>query len=687
MTISRIVMFLAVGLLLVGTARADSVLADESDANLKWIIRPDARSAAVSKVDDSSPEFDFSFAAVKKGPLELTIRTDADRVSVRLGRRGPRVDLKPNEENTLIVWVGPQPYIELNGERDEDWAEDIARALERDEPETLTLDFGRADGVLLKWRQLPAPMIRQTDDPTEDAVAEDDAPAGDAPQPIDTTALLSRIQNGVIDLRIQRDVEGVVSIVPSPVLTDDHLVVVPAHALRGAKAVTVHVPEVNRPIEAQVVGVDMNIGLALLSLNTTFVPMARAVLEPIPLADAPPAEGEPLFIAARVGGQPRLASMPVEEVVAYNELDKSITSAMPHSPLSQWIQVEGGISSQQSGAPVLNRAGELVGIAAWAWTSRSRSAAVLSATHVQSLIESRKTEPIVLNALDQMTATVKLPRMSFARIETTDDQTAEELRRVTAVLRAAGNCRACDGSGAIMERKRVGYETFGTMRRAIYHNVYDHCAICEGTGLNDAETLKRTVGTVVTAAARLDANADDVTSSFEAVRDALRDLSLGHFQAVAELLNDQAKQTFVGGARKIGQPVVMIGTYIDEVELPGETQHFRGVRIESETRGNETKALVVDPRYVDTAESSTAMITGILAGFIQQEADQSPVPLISHGLVIPIDMTKVVEHKTVEELNEELEAEREEKRAKIEAERQRRERLERERERERDRRY
>jgi hypothetical protein len=69
-------------------AFADSLLADDS-SNLKWVVNKQNRTAAVSRVDDANPELVFNFKGVKRGPLELTIQTDSDRVKVSAGQPRP----------------------------------------------------------------------------------------------------------------------------------------------------------------------------------------------------------------------------------------------------------------------------------------------------------------------------------------------------------------------------------------------------------------------------------------------------------------------------------------------------------------------------------------------------------------------------------------------------------------------
>jgi len=678
-------------MLIAGTASAeDDLLADDRD-NLKWIIDRAAGTAAVSKVDDSTPELIFNFAAAKNGPLEFNIRTDTDRVQVRLDRRGPRLDLNAGRENTLIVWVGEQPYVELNGKRDEDWAEDLARALERGDPETVSLYFSRADGVLVKYRQLPAPVMRETIEP----IGDDDAMAtrtgdDDAASPaasVDTEALLNRSKTGIVELRIDRGVPGVFTVVRSPVLTDRHFVVVPTRQLVGASGATVQLPGVGKTIEAKLVGVDPNVGLAMLELDTTFIPMARAAIKPVPIASSMPTEGEQVWLVTPTAAGPRLANLPVDDLVGYSELDGGLRAAIKHNALSQWIQVKGTITTDQSGAVAFNGAGELVGIAAWAWVDRSEASAILAATPIRSMIENPPAEPLGFAEFNETLSSVDLPRMSFAQIETVRDEPADQLRRVNAVLKIAAGCPVCDGSGVNLERRRVGYEQFGTMRRAIHHNVYDECETCQGSGLKDAPAFIRILEKVVSGAARLDGASVEAVESLRAAADNLRELTLANLEHMAGLVNADAQEKMAGGSRNIGQPIVLIGTYVDEVMLPGESEAFRGVKVDGPDRTSAAKALVDQPRYVGTDEAPTAMVAGLLAGFVQQAADEPPVAVISHGLVIPIDATQAAERKTVEQLNEELEAEREARRELIE---QRQRRIEREREREerdRNRRY
>ena len=678
------------GLLLAGPAFADGLLLDGSRTNAKWIIDSDGNGAAVSGVDARTPELEFNFAQLKRGPLELTLRTDASQVAVRVPSSGPRIDLKPNQENTLIIWVGPEPYVEVNGERDAAATGDLASALERarsdEQIEKMSLRFSRIDGALLKWRQLPAPVMDATAiDAADDLRSPDGAglDAGDAyesaPAPVDTAALIARVRGGLVELRIRRAAEDAVSVVCSPVLTDRYYVVAPAEALRGAAAVDAAVAGVDEPLVAKLVTVDLNVGLALLELDATFAPAARAALRPLALADQTPRPGDRVWIASMLAGQPRLSAAPVDAVVGYDELDRDLKAALTPAAASKWIQVQGGVSTQQSNAACLNAGGELVGLAVWAWADRAEVAGILSAEHIRPLIENPPAEPMTLAMLNEMLASIDLPHLTFPTIEPVADQSADYLRRINGALRTSAECRVCDGTGVRADRKLVGYETTGNLRKSIYHVVYLECGTCEGTGLRDPQTLGRSLDSVVSTAARLNSGTGDVVATLEAVRDNLRQLTLGHYDAMTALVNGEAKALIAGGPANIGQPIVMVGSYFDQVQLPGEPQPLMGVKLENpdDRRAPAVKALVTRPRLVEAGDSRTAMVTGLLAGFVQQAPDQPPVAVVSHGLVIPIDTTQVVERKTVEQLNQELEEQREKRAAEIERERQR---IERERE-------
>jgi S1-C subfamily serine protease len=576
------------------------------------------------------------------------------------------------------------------GKRVEDSTEDLERAMKRSEPKTVSVKFSRADGVLLKWRQLPAPVdeidpVNPHGDTQADPTIDNGEP-DDEPAVVDTTAILSAARGGIVELKIERRTEGVLTIVPSPVMTDRHYVVAPIQSVAGVKRVHVDLPGVTKPVEAKLVKVDLNVGLALMELDTTFVPMARSVLKPIKLASQSPTVGERVWLASLANGQPKLDTKAVDELVSYDGLDRQLKSAMRHSPLSQWIQVEGGITTGQSNAAALNGAGELVGLAAWAWTNRARYGAILSAEHVKALVNAPTPDPMSYAQLNELIDPTDLPRMTFAHVETVTDQPADQLRRFNAVLRTTAQCRACEGSGVKLTRRRVGYESIGgNMRKAIYRNEYEHCAICKGTGLKDENTLRRAIGNVVTGAARVAGDEQTTEASLEAVRDSLRDMTLDNLDSITALVNGQARLMLAGGTDNIGQPIVMVGSYINQVELPGEVKPFMGLKVDGQNRGDETRVLVDRPRFVDPTESRTAMVAGVLAGFIQRESDEPPIALISHGLVIPIDTTKAVERKTLDEWNKELEEERREREEKIEAERRR---IERQRDREdRDRRY
>ena len=135
------------------------------------------------------------------------------------------------------------------------------------------------------------------------------------------------------------------------VLRADGLIATNAHVVDGADRVTVLIHD-GTSATATVLGVDPDHDLAVLRID-------RGGLSPIPLAVAPHLRVGDTVIAA--GNALDLSGLPSVSLGIISGLDRKI-SMYDGSILSGLIQTDAAISSGESGGPLLNAKGEVIGI-------------------------------------------------------------------------------------------------------------------------------------------------------------------------------------------------------------------------------------------------------------------------------------------------------------------------------------
>ncbi len=134
------------------------------------------------------------------------------------------------------------------------------------------------------------------------------------------------------------------------VIDEEGLIVTNNHVVDGANSISVRLGE--EDYEATVVGADASTDLALLKVDAP-----TEALEPIPLGDSDRVEvGEPVVAIGNPFGLERTVTTGI-----VSALHRNITSTNNYS-ISEVIQTDAAINPGNSGGPLINEAGEVIGV-------------------------------------------------------------------------------------------------------------------------------------------------------------------------------------------------------------------------------------------------------------------------------------------------------------------------------------
>lgn len=179
---------------------------------------------------------------------------------------------------------------------------------------------------------------------------------------------------------ISADVGAGVSLGTGIVITSDGEILTNAHVIEGADAVRVRFSGETEPREATVLASDRGNDLALLRVNGDgFQPAVFADPDSIRLGDDVMAVG----FALGLDGDPSVT------LGIVSALDRSVGQGDVF--LDGLIQTDAAISSGNSGGPLVNAAGEVVGVN----TAVARDTAVFTATNVGFAISAGEALPII----------------------------------------------------------------------------------------------------------------------------------------------------------------------------------------------------------------------------------------------------------------------------------------------------
>jgi S1-C subfamily serine protease len=226
-------------------------------------------------------------------------------------------------------------------------------------------------GQLSDW--LDSPPTRSSDEPINVAVPRDDIEGR-----VDVGEVVAYISPSVVT--ISADVEGGQSLGTGVIISSDGEILTNAHVVQDATAVRVRLAGESEPREVTVLATDQGNDLALLRMGGDgFEAATFADPASIRLGDEVVAVG----FALGLDGEP---SVTLGIVSALNR-----TIGTEGAFLDGLIQTDAAISSGNSGGPLVNAAGEVVGIN----TAVARDTASTAATNVSFAISAAEALPII----------------------------------------------------------------------------------------------------------------------------------------------------------------------------------------------------------------------------------------------------------------------------------------------------
>jgi S1-C subfamily serine protease len=246
-------------------------------------------------------------------------------------------------------------------------------------------DDGRNADIVVPTTAAPLPTTSPSSGNIDPAVNEPSA--GDPHGPIDVNAVATAVAPSVVT--ISADVDGGFqsgeAVGTGVIVSEDGEIITNAHVVAGASEIRVRLAGNTEPIVADLVAADPGNDLALLRIDVDKPLPAATFADPddIRLGDHVVAIG----FALDLDGDPSVT------LGIVSALDRTLSESQEIA-LDGLIQTDAAISSGNSGGPLVNAAGQVVGIN----TAVARSDAEISASNVGFAISSGE----VLQVLEQL---------------------------------------------------------------------------------------------------------------------------------------------------------------------------------------------------------------------------------------------------------------------------------------------
>ncbi|MDQ6724806.1 MAG: S1C family serine protease [Actinomycetota bacterium] len=179
----------------------------------------------------------------------------------------------------------------------------------------------------------------------------------DTSSPSSANAVVDKVDDAIVNITTTLGYENGAAAGTGMVLTSSGQVLTNNHVVQGATRITATVSTTGKSYTATVVGTSPTDDIALLQLD------GASNLKTVTVATAAAKIGDPVVAMGNAGGQGGLPSVATGEVVA---LDQAITATDEGGGnarrLVNLIQVSAPIESGDSGGPLANAAGEVIGI-------------------------------------------------------------------------------------------------------------------------------------------------------------------------------------------------------------------------------------------------------------------------------------------------------------------------------------
>lgn len=407
-------------------------------------------------------------------------------------------------------------------------------------------------------------------------------------------------------------------------VSEDGKAITNLHVLVGASGAKARVGKNEIEYDIQPLTVSAEYDLALFRV----VPKSREErFRPLNVRASLPRAGEEVWAL----GFPRLLGYTVNQGVVSgvrvaDALKRDLKIDLGHAAKSVWIQTDCTINSGNSGGPLIDAKGEVVGVNTWAYTAADNTYFALAAGQV-SEVTKYLGDAIGFKALAEM---IRRSPVSHSRVPWLDlkrDIKPDQVRRVTRTFRDKVDCFSCKGSGEIQIKVQTGEQREGIYIRPIHGTQTRPCSVCEGKKFSKDQTLK--VGKqMIEQLTRLDHKLKDAEKACDFVKTTISEFTTDDLAKLGQLINADATEQFSDPTKKIPVPVLFVGCIGGEVAFGTD-----GKAVPLTLPGSNQRVMVLEPDVMKGALNEHALIGGLFSGKYRLASGEL-VDVVQGGFVI-----------------------------------------------------
>lgn len=274
------------------------------------------------------------------------------------------------------------------------------------------------------------------------------------------------------------------------------------HVIEDAASVIARTPFSTESLPVELLRIIPDLDLALLRLPTAGEHGLRALrLEYV---------DQPLGTRVYAIGFPKNVGMTMTSgiVSGYRRLDQ-LPWRLDGRPSSRWVQTDCVITNGNSGGPLVDEQGSVIGVNTWMSTRDNMFYFALAAEHILEILGVPANAPIDFDRAGSTSGAsgggpVGPTEFSLPRMEIELRTSGSRVIGRTVSLDRDIACRRCDGAGAVTIREQVGLQRGGAgFRNPIIRQYRTTCPMCRGRKLKDAEVVTRLLENLARDVARM----------------------------------------------------------------------------------------------------------------------------------------------------------------------------------------